>query len=319
MAEADQDADPKNSQRVGRRATKQSISAEDALAEAQRTIKAQAGQIDSLEKTNAKTAETALSRGADASNATLARLNERETAIANGKTASINAVQVAQSLWRTAREAGNLDDEQKANDMLTSAKVDLKSWEFQEEDFKARKPQLVKEAESLAKVPIAVDNSRSERWKADHPKFKTDSKYNADAIAIHELAVAKNIPPNSDAYINFLNDKLALIHGANHGKDDDGEEDQGGGRKPRDRSLDGAPPSRDSGGALTFNGSGGNLRLSRGSDGKERLDGDIPAEWAQAAEWSGMDSVAYAISQMKILEERKRNGSDGTLEAGVYR
>lgn len=321
MAEPDQDDDAKQkSQRVGRRAQKQDLSPEQALEEAQKTIAAQAGTISSLEKTGAKTAELALASGAEASNATLARLTERETAITNGMTSAKNALEAADMAWRQAREAGNLDDEQKANRAMSAAQVDLKSWEFQEQDFKTRKPQLVAEAKALASPPIPVDNSRSENWKADHPKFASDPQYKADATAIHDMAVAQKISPNSDAYFTFLNDRLGRIYGENHGKDaaDGGK---GGQRRQqvRDRTSDGASPSRESSGGLTYHGESGNLRLSRGADGKDQLDGDIPEDWAKAAEWTGMKPVDYAISQMRILEERRRASSDGSLEAGVYR
>lgn len=298
------------------------VSDADALAVANATIKARDEENATLRTQLESTTETVVKTANTASETALARIADRETSISNGITGAKTAVEAAQQAWRSAREAGDMDAEQKANDALLDAKVSLKGWEFQDQDFKANKERLTTDAKALGKPQVAKvgkgPTPQAKQWLDDHPLMNTDMNYRRDALAAHAAAIAEGHAEGSDPYIIRINDMLGKMYGADHGKpksDDGGKQQQ---RRERAAESEAAGPGRESSSGVSFRTpQGTNLRVSVNGEGKKTLHGDIPAEWQAAARWSKMDPIDYAISQVEIAQERE--GSQSYLEAGVLK
>jgi hypothetical protein len=124
------------------------------------------------------------------------------------------------------------------------------------------------------------------------------------------MALQEGITEGSRAYIDFINNTLDDVYGTGH-------ESTKGSVQNRASSSAARPSRGDDMGDIGV----GNLRISRDSEGKERLHGTIPQDWVEGASICGMDPVAYAIEQIKIDAAAKRGESAGMQvgEGVVYR
>jgi hypothetical protein len=294
------------------------VSAEAALKLANETIAAQNKTIANVTK-QAKDASTA------AANATVGRISDREQTINSALSAAEMARKTADTAWRAAKQAGDIDAEAEALDMLAEAKLEIKTWTSEKQKFDAQKPQLLEQAKNTAAGPAndPENDARSAQWISDHPKFNTDAKYKQRALDLHAAAIARGLVGGSPGYINYLDDGLTELYGEDHGKmtNDSG----GGSRTSRaaDTRVDrgtsaGAPPSRDSDrGSFSAHG----VRLIRNSDGSKSVQGEPPAEWVDGAKWTGMSLPEYCVSMLE-LEEEKQAGRGQVVQMGdgvIYR
>lgn len=319
MSDADT-ADDQGSKRVERQ--RSNLSPEQEIAASRAALERKTKENTTLAGAADKATATAAEYGKEGAAAIRAQVADAERAIANGISAQEAKRDAAQVAWKSAREAGDVDAEQKANDMLTDAKVELRVLSGQKATFDANKPHQLKKAEAMEKGPPAVarPSAESQKWLDDHPEFETNPQYRADALDAHELAIAKGIPNGSTAYVTFLDSHMARLHGKEHGRGGSKADDAGDGGVNRHSTSSGAPPSRDTAGGLSATVDGYNLRIIVGQDGKEKLVGDIPPAWREGAKWSGMNEVDYSISQLKIQAETKAGKGPVLMgEGAIYR
>lgn len=294
------------SRRVQRGST---ISPEDELAAARRSLETKTREADKLRSTNVDLSNQVVESAAIAANAEIARINERETSLTTAINSAMTEQSSAESAKRAAREAGNIDAELAADKAFSKATVRLEALNIEKTRFDGNKPRLMEEAKRKAEAPKTAAPNRApeaQRWLDEHPRFESDPVYKADALEAHRAAVAAGISTNSSDYSRYLNTRLERLYGKNHGQPEGARHQERDSDMNRDRGTSSAtPPSRDTDASFSQQVDGSTLRLSRDASGKPQLSGQIPGSWRDAARYCGMDEVAYAIDQMVIAEEAK--------------
>lgn len=314
MSDAALADDATKSVRVGRKARQESdegaLSPEEALKIAQATIRQQNETIRTV-------SADASSARAEAANATVARVGDRESQIVASIAAADMALASAGAAFRAARESGDVEAEAKALDLLGDAKFEHKKWTEEKAKLEAAKPQILADAKKKAEAPQgnAEYDAAANQWVAEHPLMNTDKEYTADALDAHTAAMARGHAPGSPAYLGHINTTLTRLYGKNHGHaaDDDDKADTGA----RNGASMAASPGRESSSGFSHNG----LRLITGSDGKYQVSGNIPAEWRDAAKWSKMTEADYCVAQLLAAKERKEDNSGAQEYSGgvIYR
>lgn len=319
-------AEGRGSSRVDRQSRTGGLADSEALTQAQKTIERQERELADERKGR----EAAEGRAQQATTrvvaASTAQLAEREGSLTAQIEAAKKAETAAMASKKSARAAGDDDASDAADAALLDARVDLKYWSHELNVFKAQKPALEREIKAEAEGAAAAGNSgpteHSRKWLSDHPKFNTDARYHADALAAHGLAIQNGHKNGSLGYIDFINGQLESLHGKEHGKaGSSNREHQGGGRREESSSSSAAPVNRDTAGPMTYRtNEGHDLRVTISSDGKKQLSGQIPAKWVEAAGWVNMEPVAYAISKIES-EEEAADGRGPTMssEGAFYR
>lgn len=265
-----------------------------------------------------ETANDAIKRGNDMAATALAtteaRINDQEQSLVSQIAATKQAIETARTAKKAARDAGDGDAQDAAEDALIDAKTSLRVLEIQKVNFDAAKPRLLAEAKEAAK-PVApvVDNSASVAWIASRPRFNKakDPAYHAVAIQADAAARAAGHKANTAEYFDFIDADLAKAFGADHAT---------GGETPHTRQpreartpeTSMATPVGREGAGDGYQSSQHNLRITTGADGKRSLTGTIPAHWAEAAKWNKMDPVSYALAQLDI--EAEGNGANGGFD-----
>lgn len=302
---------------------------EEALADAEKALRAKDDELAAA-TTRANTAEHTAAQARDAAaRERTARQTDRQAAVKSQNEAAQADKATAQQMKRAAREAGDLDAELKADDMLASANYRLDKTkdeldqlagggEMRMEDARPGTGGGQQQHQGMAPESVA--------WIEAHPRFKTDKGYKQAALTADSQCVIDGIIRNSPAYFRELNKAVADYEGAdgNNGGEHVNNRNNGG-RRPA--SSEGAPPSRGNGGhggaPRMVKTPLGTLTVSRRNDGKLAI--QIPPgsrqDFEEGAKVTGMSLGEYAHEQVKIADEVAAGGNGGliTEEGSIYR
>lgn len=284
---------------------------EEALAEAQKRIAAEEDRRRAAERQaeeQRQRAEQAYQEAqrakADVGSAREASLN---SAIATAKARRQNA----QAIKRAARESGDWDAFDKADEDFADSAADLRMLEAQKQQFEAWKAQQQRQPAQQPQQPTRTDtgySAEAQAWIDRHPRFNTDDDYKALAIAAHGTALEQGIREGTPAYFRHIDDKLARFY------PEDGTPNMNGQRRAAPASSTAAPPSR----ATTPN---VGRRVGTDPQSVARAMG-IPMDvMAEGARICGMSLEEYAKDQASILNERANGAPTGltTSGEGTYR
>jgi hypothetical protein len=191
-----------------------------------------------------------------------ARVTERKAALQAELDAAKTARDMAQQAYRVAREAGDIDAELNAQELLTGAIGNIRDVERQL-SAAPEAPQVDRhEAPRPAPQPHVMSKA-SRDWIAAHPRFDSDPVYRQATVAAHMQAVQQGVPVDSPEYFQHIEGRLAVMF------------DEPTTTRPRqtDRPL-AAPPSRgDQSAAATraVDTVFGPMRVSKGAGGAMKI------------------------------------------------
>lgn len=252
-------------------------------------IKELQGQIDKERAESKASRERAdrLERERSEANAKAEKAEKSATisqkdAIVQALAASEEALVVHRAAYKAALEAGDSAAVVEAQEKLAEAK-------YANSDIKKAKgsfEQWEKQQEELAKQPkVAPQTPETTAWIGRNPRFETDAEFKSEATAAHYAAINKGYRPDSSAYFEFIDKRVAQVLGETKKQDEVVIEEP---KKVIKEASYSAPPSRGSGGD------------SGSSGGKKQY--RLTAEQAEAAEFMNMTTVQYA----EFLEAEKK-------------
>src|SRR6185437_14336323 len=192
-------------------------SPEEAIAEARRIAEEREAKTRAENERLARERDEAVRR---ANEANTGRLSDRELAINSNIDAAKSAASAAEAAYVAARESGDVKAEVAAQKQMSRAEAALMAWENEKanlENFKKQQPTR-QEPVNHQKVEQPDYSSDAKAWIDAHPMFKTDVDYQAAAETAHNIAVRRGIQPDSQAYFDFLNERLAAQYGEDHGR-----------------------------------------------------------------------------------------------------
>lgn len=132
--------------------------------------------------------------------ATASNLDTVTTALAAAQTAA----EAAKRDMRAAKEAGDLDAEMDAQDRLTTARIDVRTYDEAKANLEAR----AKAAPTRPADPVeAYIQGRSEQtatWLRAHRDYVTDQRKNQKLTAAHHDAVAEGLSPDTPDYFTHV-------------------------------------------------------------------------------------------------------------------
>lgn len=305
-------------------------SPEEELAQTRRALEAKDADVSAANDRAARAEQEAAAAKRDASATTLGRLSDHEAALGSAIESAKSKKQAAATAYRSAREAGDMDAELAANELLAAATAELTQLSRDKQNFDAQKPRL----EAAAKAPVQQQGgptAEAQAWIKSNPRYNADRVYQSVAVGLHSQAIDDGIAEGSRAYIRYIDDGLKDLYGDDHGtlaavgrrpgeqarqQEDTTVRDKGG----RQASSEAARGDRGAGGnglhvgngAVSYtHRSGEKLSLSYNDKGEPQLQGRIPAEWMEGARICNMTPVAYAADQIKIKQELAEGGDAG--------
>lgn len=260
----------------------------------------------------------------------------------------------AKAQKRAARDAGNYEDEDAAEDRRAQAyaKLEADKRELQWLEGQAKTPSRQQGGDGPTSRAqdqggdgydaAAPDVPQGERqWVESHPLFNSDARYHAAAVAAAQEAMSLGMMRGSPAYINHINDVLTPRFGAGHGVDgthgrkggaaarDGGEGGDRLGRRPLSMAMprsgaDGGNSDMEtigSGNARTMDTEFGKVTVEAGRDGKPviRMPSRLKAMWEDAASWMRhVDNTPYTLAEYALeqvqADEERRQGLDNGLQ-----
>lgn len=238
-----------------------------------------------------------------AAEATGAARGAHSVAVASAIEAENARLERARASYRTAREAGDLDAEQKAIEESGAARARLERLNEQKTAIE-RAPQQQPQRQAAPEPGPAA-----KQWLADHPKHATDPVYRAALQVVHDAAVAGGLTVESPQYFDFAERELSTRFGPNHGKDapvgDQGN--RGNGSSTRRPAASGTAPGPSRGGSSPQRGTAdvNSIAAKLGVPPDEIVAHAIATYPRLAAEKGDNEAVArYVKAQEAILSER---------------
>lgn len=312
---------------------------EDALDESAAALAEKDAQI-ARERTAREAADAAAAKAnANAVSAQEREINLQGIAIDNAISAAEGREAAATAAWRTAREANDIDAEQKAVREMTLAAAEVGNTKARKQAFEQWKTSRPKPTAQPQPKQGGGDDftPQVKTWLTKHPAYFRPGEYRENALAAHDLAILNlgREKEGSQEYVDYIDKHLEQVFGKGHGqitkpaerRDDDVVHDD------NRSSSRAAPPSRDGGddfggprGDFVYNHAGGQLRLTQRPNKEtgqmvDAVMGTVPEQWKEAAKWARMPLVDYVISQMNIQREIKEGGNAAGLTQnrnGVY-
>lgn len=312
---------------------------EDAVAAAQRAA----------EEANARTAAANAERDAALAERDAAQARAGNTVVSErlqSITAQIDnlkaAIDGAKGRKRAARDAGNFEEEEAADEQRLEAATKLalleRDKQAAEADIERRKAsggQRQPGGEGGTRQPQI--SALEKQWLQDHPLFESDPAYQADVIGASQTAQSLGYMRGSPAFIKFVNERLTKLHGEGHGVASTHGKPQGrsrGGRsdqfnverRPLSEAMPRSAETTDDfsagGGVRYVDTDLGRVEMTTGPAGKPMIrfpNQRLKDMWADAAGWSGthrdgtpkMTLADYAMEQIKIAEEQRQGLSGG--------
>lgn len=312
--------------------------ARDALEAANQQAAAARAATQQAQTENARLRDAALRERAG-------RATDRKAMLAQAVETADAEIKSALSAKRIAREAGDIEAENDADEVLASARY--------------RKNHAAGELAQLGDAPTSEPTSdrtapqqgggqqqwtpspRARQWMNEHPEFDEKGGYHAAAVEIHNrLAHAGITEASGEIYFNMLNAGLSAQFGENHGRKGApmNETRPNGG----DRGANAAPSNR--GGA---NGSGamkllplasglGQVRVQYRQDGtiarasfvdqntRENMEEGAKVCYPEQYQDEKTRKAAidrYTVEQIKIAEQNARGENTGLIygEGGTFR
>lgn len=101
---------------------------------------------------------------------------------------------------KEAHESGKLDEYADLVAEYSGVKQDIRNYEN-------HKAQVIAQEESRLKVnndPIANFTPRTQQWIKNNPEFLSDVKFQRKALAAHQMALAEDYTPDTDAYFEYI-------------------------------------------------------------------------------------------------------------------
>lgn len=132
--------------------------------------------------------------------ATASNLDTITTALA----ASQSAVDAAKRDLRAAKEAGDLDAEMEANDRLTTARIDARTYDEAKANLEARAKAPPPRPADPVEAYIQGRSEQTATWLRAHRDFVTDQRKNQKLTAAHHDAVAEGLSPDTPDYFTHV-------------------------------------------------------------------------------------------------------------------
>lgn len=239
------------------------------------------------------------------------RVEDRAAALKAELDAAKTARDAASAAYRAAREAGDLDGEQAAIELLTAANVNIRQGEADlARHGAAPRADGGATAPTPQQPPAQKFTPETQAWIDAHPQFLTDPAFRAACAGADQLARARGLQVDTPEYFRYVERTIAREL---NGERDTRQENR------MDRGNSGAPPSRGSG-----NGPGtrivqtdiGHMRVTPGPNGKLSIafpDARERADFEEAARICGMKLTDYCLEQVKIDEDRRRGRPTGLV------
>jgi len=301
-------------------------SPEDALKDAQKAIEerdqklAEANRREAAARSDAAQArdDAARARQGGAVARTQSLKTEHERAKADKEAAKLAI--------KTARDAGDLDAEIKAQESFNSADFRMNSTKQQLDQLNAGGEMRMEEPETRSqggggqRVQISAP---AQDWISRHPRFNTDPAYREKLLAADNQAKLDGIIADSPAYFRALDaahDAFVRAEGGNNGGDGGHEmNNRNNGGSRRQESSEATPPSRQQGGhggaSRQVKTALGTVSVTRRQDGKIaiQIPPAIRADFEEGARITNMDLGSYAFEQVKIADEVAAGGTGGLI------
>ena len=173
-------------------------------------------------------------------------------------------------------------------DEMAEAAANQKMFERAEQELKNRpKPQPQMPDDPVEQLAARMA-PQSAAWIRAHPEYATGEKYQ-EMVAAHQMALARRLAPNTDAYFEFVERKLDLA------------EDPGSVQVATHVDT---TPQRATGGRSTPAAAAPVSRSGTGNGSRPKSYMLTPAQ-QEAAHISGMTNQEYALQQAAIDEEKR--------------
>lgn len=125
------------------------------------------------------------------------RLAEHASTLTTAIASAQSEIETAEALAAKAMEEGKWQEAAKANRTMAQAEARFN----QLQDEKARIEGAIEQAK---KAPAPQTQTKTQAWIAAHPRFNTDTAYNAKAMKEHYACVADGVAPESDEYFRRI-------------------------------------------------------------------------------------------------------------------
>lgn len=296
---------------------------------------------DEIARARAETVE-ARRQAADAGNtvfnAAQHAVNERAAGIASAIEGRNQTIESAEAALAAAMNGNDAAAMAKAQRAISRAEAELVQLEGEQRAVKADQDRLKNAPPPRQQQEQRGPSAESLRWIEAHPRFDSDPEYQQSVTAAHNAWVSRGNQAGTKEYVDFIERTMTGKYGDGHGEvKRSGQQQPARRERPASSTAARADSSSDSGdanGSFTIKTAVGNLSLRTSADGKESVVGKIPPAWAESAKYTGFgqgDSIpgsggkkyksdaegalAYAVEQMKILQEQ-RAGSNAGLQFG---
>ena len=110
---------------------------------------------------------------------------------------------------RAAKEANDLDAELDAQDRLTSARIDLRTYDEAKATMEARAKQPARPADPV-EAYIAGRTEQTAGWLRAHREWITDTRKNQKLTAAHHDAIADGLSPDTPEYFTHVEKFIGL-------------------------------------------------------------------------------------------------------------
>lgn len=200
--------------------------------------------------------------------ATASNLDTITTAIA----ASQSAIDAAKRDLRTAVEAQDIDAQVDAQDRLTTARVDLRTYDEAKSTLEARTKATPQRPADPVEAYIQGRTEPTAQWLRQHREFVTDPRKNQKLTAAHHDAVAEGLSPDTADYFTHVEKFIGVRKETKEVTEGDNVQRPGAQPKRPSAIRNVAPVNgaRGSGGAVDNN----EVRLSQG-EAKSATDGTL--------------------------------------------
>lgn len=313
--------------------------ADAAAEELARRLKEKDDEIARVRADAVEARRTAAESGSTLFNAAQQAVNERVANIASaieGRNQTIESAEAALAAAMNANDAAAMSKAQRA---IARAEAELVTLEQQKAAAESDQARLKNAPPPRQQQEQRGPSAESIRWIESHPRFDSDPEYQASVTAAHNAWVSRGKQAGTQEYVDFIERTMVGKYGENHGEVKRAGQQQQPARRERPASstaarADTSSDSGDSNGSFTIKTAVGNLSLRTSAEGKESVVGKIPPAWAEAAKYAGFGqgdlipgtggkkyrsdaegALAYAVEQMKILQEQ-RAGSNAGLQFG---
>ena len=126
------------------------------------------------------------------------RIEEQSNTVETALLSAQGEIDSFKALAAKAMEEGKWADAAEAQENLADAKMRMRDLSYQ-------KQELTRARETAKKTPApSAPANKTQAWIAAHPRFSTDTSYNAAAMEAHYAAVKAGIQPESDEYFKRI-------------------------------------------------------------------------------------------------------------------